>query len=67
MTTITLNENIWFINKTFQNVDDLIEALIKIKPWILEEENFSIEEEKVIKNRNQKIKKLENDISSLLI
>ena len=67
MTTILLNENIWLLNKTFQNVDELITKLIDIKPWKLEEEVFTNEENKILQNRSTEIKNIEKDISSLLI
>jgi len=67
MTTITLNQNIWFINKTFQNVDELISTLIKINPWKLEEESFTNKEKNILQNRSEEIKNIEKDISSLLI
>ena len=67
MTTINLNQNIWVLNKTFQNVDELIATLINISPWRIEEESFTDDEKSILKNRSQKIKNIENDISSLLI
>lgn len=67
MTTIRLNQNISFLNKTFENIEELMQTLIDLKSSSLEEESFSNKENYIIENRSNSIKKLENEIENLLI
>jgi molybdopterin converting factor small subunit len=62
MTTITLNQNVSFLDKTFENVDELMQTLIDLKTSSLEEENFSERENIILNNRNNSIKNLEKEI-----
>jgi hypothetical protein len=67
MTTITLNQNISFLDKTFENVDELMKTLINLKSSSLEEKSLSNEESFILENRGNSIKTLENEIENLLI
>ena len=67
MTIITLNQNISFLNKTFENIDELMQTLINLKSSSLQEEAFSDKENIILQNRSNSIKQLENEIEKFLI
>jgi len=65
MTTITIEKDLNLTQTTFSSINDFLGALLKFQQTSIEEESFSMEEKKILENRNAYIKKIENEIIEL--